>query len=95
MLWGGGHSQGQRERAVACRLVTVDTSLPLLCRAPVSLVKDEQVPILPRVVSPASPGLRSDITLSSKEEFLSSLSPSWRSWGGGGGWACSCLRQYT
>lgn len=85
MCGEGGHSQGQRERAVACQLVMVDTSLPLLCRAPVFLVKDEQVPILPRVVSPASLGLRSDMTLRSKEEFLSNLSPSWRSWGVGDG----------
>lgn len=88
---GGGRSQGQRERAVACQLVTVDTSLPLLCRAPVSLVKDEQDPILPGGSESGSPGLMSVITLSGKEEFPVCPLPG----GDGGGGACSCPRQYT
>lgn len=47
-------------------------------------MKHGQVPILPRIVSPASPGMaRSDIILTSKEELLSSLSTSWRRRGGG------------
>lgn len=72
--WGWGQPRAERKGtglpAGGCGHIP-----PPFCCAPVSLLKDEQVLILPRVVSPASPGVvRSDFILTSKEELLSSLS---------------------
>lgn len=77
--WGAGQPRADRKGS-ALPLVTADAPLPLLCCAPVYFMKDEQVSVLPRVLSSASEVgmVSSRSSLTSELSYSPACPPSWR-----------------